>query len=271
MKNFLLVLILITTSVFAADILNVAGKVMVVDFTNKRVELEVPAYRGIASDTRVCLQGSGQLKQALDLKCGKVLSVDNEKVWVEINKGGLSFKLGEMVSVLTENKSPLGERMVASYYDRVTGEIPSKSSVAGGMTFGLTYFFPSVHVELSLAPNWSVSAVGLYGESQSNNSKNRTFGTLLGVTYYTPQPTLGLHFDFLLGYYNSQITIGSLMVDDVDSIMGAALVGWKGYLSQELYYRLNAGAQYISNQQSPNSLDFSSVLPFFRAEVGVTF
>jgi len=271
MKKLLFLMGSWSLSLFAADILNVAGKVVVVDFTNKRVELEVPAYKGIASDTRVCLQGAGHVRQVLDLKCGKVLAVNEERVWVEITKGGLSFKLGEMVSVLTENKSPLSNRMVASYYDRVTGQLPSKSGIAGGMTFGLTYFFPSVHVELSLSPGWSLGVIGLYGDSQSNNSRNKTYGGLLDITYYAPQPTLGLHFDLLFGYYKSQINIGGLGVDDIDSIMGAALVGWKGYFSQELYYRINAGAQYVSNQQRPVSLDFANVLPFFRAEVGVSF
>jgi hypothetical protein len=90
-------LFLLLTAAFSAhavDILNVSGKVMVVDFTAKRVELIVPNYRGVASDTRVCLQGKTQTKQILDLKCGKIVSVDKQRVLVEVTKGGLEFQLG---------------------------------------------------------------------------------------------------------------------------------------------------------------------------------
>lgn len=264
---------LLLTLAFAAqavDILNVSGKVMVVDFTTKRVELLVPAYKGIAADTRVCLQGKTQTKQILDLKCGKVVSVNQQNVWVEINKGGLTFQLGETVNVLTENRSVGQERMLASYYDVTSGQMPARTGLAAGMTFGLNYFFPSVHLEVAVSPSVTIGALGIYGDSQSNNSRNKTYGGMLSLAYYLPQPAVGLNFELLLGAYNSNVNYG-VVSEEITSIAGAALVGWKGYLSDQFHYRLNAGAQYVSNQQTPKYLDFANVLPFFRAEVGFSF
>lgn len=269
MKHLFLVLT-VSFSALAVDILNVSGKVMVVDFTSKRVELFVPAYKGIAPETRVCLQGKTQTKQILDLKCGKVASVDKQKVLVDITKGGLTFKLGEIVTVLTENRALGEERMLASYYDALTGQMPARTGLATGMTFGLNYFFPSVHLEVAVSPSVTLGVLGVYGDSQSNNSRNKTYGGLVSVTYYTPQPSLGLNFELLLGAYNSNISYGAVG-EEVTSIAGALLIGWKGYFSEQFHYRLNAGAQYVSNQKTAQYLDFSNVLPFFRAEVGVSF
>jgi hypothetical protein len=266
-------LFLLLTAAFSAhavDILNVSGKVMVVDFTSKRVELIVPNYRGVASDTRVCLQGKTQTKQILDLKCGKIVSVDKQRVLVEVTKGGLEFKLGEIVTVLTENHSVGQERMLASYYDNLTGQMPARTGLAAGMTFGLNYFFPSVHLEFAVSPSVTLGVLGIYGDSQSNNSRNKTYGGLASVTYYTPQPSLGLNFELLFGAYNSNVSYGAVG-EEITSIAVAGLVGWKGYLSEQFHYRLNLGAQYISNQTTPKYLDFANVLPFFRAEVGVSF
>ncbi|MFM8268918.1 MAG: hypothetical protein ACKN9V_01925, partial [Pseudomonadota bacterium] len=233
-------------------------------------ELWVPAYRGIASETRVCLQGKTETKQILDLKCGKVLSVDKQNVLVEVTKGGLNFQLGEMVTVLTENRAIGEERMVASYYDALSGQMPARTGVAAGMTFGLNYFFPSVHFEFAVSPAVTLGLLGIYGDSQSNNSRNKTYGGLASVTYYTPQPSLGLNFELLFGGYNSNVSYG-VVGEEVTSIAVAGLVGWKGYLSEQFHYRLNAGAQYVSNRKTPQYLDFASVLPFFRVEVGVSF
>ena len=266
MKYLFSFLVLISPS-FGAELLNVGGKVMMVDFGAKRVELQVAAYKGIEADTRVCLQGRGEVKQAMDLKCGKILSVDEQNVLVEITKGGLTFQLGEVVNVITENKAPVEQRMIASYYDSMTGQAPARSGVSAGMSFGLTYFFPSVHLELALSHQVTLGILGLLGDSQSNNRRSQTYGGLVGVTFYTPQPTLGLHFEFLVGTYQSTVTIATIE-ESTSSLVGAGLVGWKGHLSEQIHWRASAGAQYVSNQSNPQLLDFSSVLPFFRAEVG---
>ncbi|NBV50061.1 hypothetical protein EBR78_02440 [bacterium] len=269
--KYALLFLLGSVHLYGAELLNVKGKVMEVDFGAKRVELYVPAYRGISPETRVCLQGSTDKKQVLDLKCGKVLSVNQQKVQVEVTKGGLSFALGEFVNMITENRSNAQDRMIASYYDNLSGQTPSRSGLAAGMTFGLTYFFPSVHLELALSHAVTLGVTGIYGDAQSNNTRNKTYGGLLGLTYYTAQPALGLHFEVLAGMYNSQVTFTGSVSEKIDSLVGAALVGWKGYLSEQFHYRVNAGAQYVSNQRTPQFLDFSNVLPFFRAEVGVSF
>lgn len=260
-------LIMLAIPSFGAELLNVGGKVMMVDFGTKRVELNVPAYRGIEAESRVCLQGRGEVKQSLDLKCGKILSADQQTVLVEITKGGLTFQLGEVVSVITENKAPMEQRMIASYYDNLTGQAPARSGVSAGMTFGLTYFFPSVHLEYAVSHQVTLGVMGLLGDSQSNNRRSQTYGGLLGVTVYMPQPTLGLHFEFLVGAYRSTVTIATLE-EATSSIVGAGVVGWKGYLSEQIHYRVSAGAQYVANQTNPQLLDFSNLLPFFRAEVG---
>ncbi|NBT59291.1 hypothetical protein EBT16_10965, partial [bacterium] len=157
-----------------------------------------------------------------------------------------------------------------SYYDSMTGQLPARSGVAGGMTFGLNYFFPSVHVEFAVSHAVSLGITGVYGDSQANNTRNKTYGGLLGLTIYTPQPALGLNFELLAGVYKSEASFG-VIKEEVESIMGAALIGWKGYFSEQFHYRVNAGAQYVSNQTKASLLDFSSVLPFFRAEIGVSF
>jgi len=267
LMRIFLSLILLASPVFSAELLNVGGKVMMVDFTSKRVELDVPANRGIEADSRVCLQGRGEVKQSLDLKCGKILSVADRTVLVEITKGGLTFQLGEVVNVITENKAPVEQRMIASYYDNLTGQAPARSGVAAGMSFGFNYFFPSVHLEYAVSHQVTLGVLGLLGDSQSNNRRSKTYGGLLGLTVYTPQPTLGLHFEFLVGAYNSTVTIATIE-ESTSSIVGAGLVGWKGFLSDQIHYRVSGGAQYVANQKRTQLLDFSSVLPFFRAEVG---
>jgi len=271
MKHFLFLLVFCSIGSFAVELLNVGGKIMVVDYGSRQVELYVPSYRGVAENSRVCLQGKTSTKQVLDLKCGKVLTVDRQRVLVQVNKGGLNFRLGEVVNVLTENNFTGSERMLASYYDSLTGQMPARSGLAAGMSFGLNYFFPSVHAELAVSHAVTLGVTGIYGDSQSNNTRNKTYGGLLGVTYYTPQPALGLNFEFLVGAYHSDVVFGPGVGEQITSIVAAGLIGWKGYFSETFHYRASAGAQYIANQDNPQYLDFSNVLPFFRAEIGVSF
>jgi hypothetical protein len=268
--RYLILSFLIAVTAQAADILNISGQVMMVDFTAKRVELNVPAFRGVSAESRVCLQGKTETKQILDLKCGKILSVDQEKVLVEITKGGLSFKLGEFVTVLTENRAVGEERMLASYYDVSSGQLVARSGVGAGMTFGLNYFFPSVQLELAVSRVATLGITGVYGDSQSNNSRQKTGGGLLSLTFYLPQPTLGLNFELIGGYYSSTVFIGTL-AENTNSLMGAALMGWKGFMGRDFHYKVSAGAQYVSNQTEAKYLDFNNVLPFFRAQIGVSF
>lgn len=271
MKHLLFLLVFLSAESFAVELLNVGGKIMVVDYGSKQVELYVPSYRGVAENSRVCLQGKTSTKQVLDLKCGKVLSVDKQRVLVQVNKGGLNFRLGEVVNMLTENNFTGNERMLASYYDSLTGQMPARSGLAAGMSFGLTYFFPSVHAELAVSHAVTLGVTGIYGDSQSNNSRNKTYGGMLGLTYYSPQPALGLNFELLLGAYRSDVVYGPGVGEEITSFMAAGLIGWKGYFSETFHYRASAGAQYVSNQEDPDYLDFANVLPFFRAEIGVSF
>ncbi|NBX93140.1 MAG: hypothetical protein EB078_07375 [Proteobacteria bacterium] len=270
MQKFLFLISMFMGVAQAGEILTVKGKVMLVDFSAKHVELTVPAYRLLTVGGKICLQGTTETKGVMDLKCGKVLAMYKDKALVEISKGGMSFQLGEFVSILTENKVASADRMIASYYDTTTGETPARSGIAAGMSFGLNYFFPSVHAEFEVSPAVTIGVVGIYGDSQSNNNRNKTYGGLLSVTYYTPQPTLGLNFEFLTGVYSSDIQIGTAS-EQITSIVGAALVGWKGYLSDQFFYRGSAGTQYVHNTQDASYLNFSGFFPYFRAEVGMAF
>lgn len=270
MKYLSFLLASLVTVSYAAEVVNVSGKVMLVDFNQKRVELFVPAYKGLTAGSRVCLQGKTEVKQHMDLKCGKLLSVDKQKTVVEVAKGGMTFQLGQVISVLSENKMVGEERMIASYYDSMTGQMPARNGLAAGMTFGLNYFFPSVHLEFATSPSVTFGVLGVYGDSQSNNTRNKTYGGLFSFTYYAPQPSLGLNFELLGGAYSSLVEIGSSS-ETITSYVGAALLGWKGFLAENLHYRVSAGAQYVSNSTTPQFLNYSGVMPFFRAEVGVSF
>jgi len=215
---------------------------------------------------QVCLYQATTL-----LGCGVVNALTSQTAGIRITQRKVtSFYAGAQVIVRRNTRTVATTESVSE-----TLAEPNKRQIvdlALGMSAGLNYFYPMLHLQLAVTRDFSIGLMPAFASySQGTNSVQLLGGYVTGTYYHSHYAFKGLNFEGGLGFFKITATSGT--TETASPFAAKFTVGWRGraLIGVPLDLGLAAGAQYIFLATAPLSISFNGILPLITGYISYTF
>ncbi len=220
-------------------------------------------------EDRVCV-----VRENVVIECGEVIKLLKKLVLVKLDRPTAEILIGDRV-INEEHKKYLKSRNpAAKIFDSVSiVESPKnyKANISLGMSAGLNFFYPLLHLQGTISNNFALGLEPFYFRSSADYSSVTAFGLIVTLNYYGSEYFRGLWLSFGLGGY--RFLTSNLHAEEEALVYGATgTLGWRGYWDLGLNVGVALGLQYISNTDfqytSVKALGFQ---PIAVLDVGFSF
>lgn len=160
-------------------------------------------------------------------------------------------------------------------YDKVEGVSNPGWNLSGGISAGLSSFFPMLHLQKSIGSYFSIGLLPSFSSTSANNTSVSALGALLTFNYYGNEYFRGFWGQFGVGAYKysatTVLTTGTT-AEASTSLAFLATAGWRGYWDLGLNVGVGAGLQYVQDANfTAINIESDNVQPVIVLDVGVNF
>jgi len=212
---------------------------------------------------QVCAYRLGQEKG-----CGVVIKLIKKGALIKLPVANFEIAKGDQVQSVELGRSPASDRPELLSSSVKPSESRFRWDLTGGLNVTSSFFFPTLHLQVSPFPRITVGLLLSYVDSSLGSTTLTAFGVSATVGYYTQDNFRGFWVQGGAGrYYKSNAPTGNVTA-------GAFLLtaGWRGYWDLGLNIGAAAGIHYISNTKVTTvGSQASELQPLLLFDIGVNF
>jgi hypothetical protein len=249
-----------------------AATVLRLGKTGHLIAISQETWRQWKVDDRVCVWKKNEA-----LGCGKVIKSSQKGAVVKLERDLPQMVEGDEVRMVGAERqtNAVPYRLLDSTEGNPeilesTSSVP-ENDLTAGISVGLSFFFPVLHYQRALSPNFAIGIMPVYFHTSSGDSSVGALGIQLTANYYGNDFFRGLWVQFGTGIYSFSATVSN-GDENGRSIAFLGTVGWRSSWALGLNVGVAAGLQYLSDPHLPSvDVRAASVQPVVILDVGVGF
>ncbi len=242
-----------------------ASTVYKFDAVKKQVYLRDVNSLELSLNMPVCLYSG-----VSQVGCGKITGLVKNAAVIFLKETNFAPNPGLEIAIRPSEKVPSSTASVSESFNKSSS---LAMGIAAGVTAGANYFYPSLHVQVVIAREWTLGLMPMFARSYNSTSSLTGVGGYLTASYYHTHSALrGLEFELGAGAFGLSGTTPTL-TQNLLAPGVKATVGWRGRALWDLGLDLGvaAGIQYLWTPANSLQITFAGLLPLLNAYVGYSF